>query len=137
MNRFCTIALTAVLLFTQPGWANPPALEMPDSIQASLQTGQAHQLAVHFDKTIELVIDSESVNFSSVQAAHAELILNTFFKKHPPRAFKYLYRGSSNRLQYGTGTYQSSGQTFSVYVLLRRTGTNQFVINTLQFRQTA
>ncbi len=136
MRPFLFLLLTAVLLLTQSGWTSPVA-ELPDSIRVSLQTGQAHRLAAHFDKTIELVIDSESVNFQSVAATHAELILNTFFKKHPPLTFRYLYRGASNRLLYGTGTYQSSGQTFAVYVLLRRTSTNQYLINTLQFRQTA
>jgi Domain of unknown function (DUF4783) len=136
MNRFVLIALLMTLLLTQPGVAGPPA-ELPDGIRVSLLTGQAHGLATHFDKTIELVIDSEAINFTTVRAGQAELILNTFFKKHPPLKFQYLYLGQSSRLKYGTGTYQSGGQMFSVYMLLRRTTTNEYVINTLQFRQTA
>ncbi len=138
MNCFLSFFLTTVFLLTQPGQATSTTEEdVPDSIRVAIQTGDAHYLAASFDKTLEFVIDSESVNFSSIRAGHAEVILDGFFKKHPPSRFRFVQTGASNRLQYGTGVYQSSGETFSVYITLRRTETNEYVINALQFRQTA
>jgi hypothetical protein len=137
MHFLPLFSLTVLLLLTHPGRIDPDTDDIPDSIRLSLQAGQANQLAAHFEKTIQLVIDSEGIEFPGIRADHAELILNTFFRKHPPSSFRYLDRGTAERMYYLTGSYQSGGQTFSVYMLLRRNETNQYVISTLQFRQTA
>jgi hypothetical protein len=133
MKPIATGLLALCLLLQSPGRAASP--DAPDEIRQSLQTGQAHALATHFARTIELVIDAEAINFPSVGATHAELILSTFFKKYPPVTFRYLYQGNTAGLRYGTGTYRSGGKTFSVYVLMRQGTNKQFVINTLQFRR--
>lgn len=104
-------------------------------IKQYMQGGQAHQLADLFDKKIELVIEPEAVDFSSITASHAELILRAFFRKHPPRNFQYIYQGNTSRLQYSTGVYKSDGQTFSIYVLMRQDAQGQYVINTLHVRK--
>lgn len=109
--------------------------DITQTLRTSLRRGDAGQLSARFAKTIELVIDTEKVDFSSVQATHAELILRSFFRKYPPQGFQFVYRGASDRLRYTTGTYQTNGQTFSVYVLMRQTSDQQFVINALQFRK--
>ncbi len=114
-------------------------------VQRSLRTGSARQLAAYFDTTIELIIDTEAVEFQSVEAAHAELILKSFFRRHPPQRFQYVYQGMSDHQYYSSGNYQSGGQRFQVYVLMREkkgqdthSGVNQpqqYVINTLHFRK--
>ena len=118
---------------------------MATVVQRSLRTGSARQLAAYFDTTIELIIDTEAVEFQSVDAAHAELILKSFFRRHPPQQFQYVYQGTSDHQHYSTGSYQSSGQRFQVYVLMREKKSqeghsgenqpNQYVINTLHFRK--
>lgn len=105
------------------------------AVRLSLRAGDAGQLSARFAKTIELVIDTEKVEFSSVQATHAEMILRSFFRKYPPQGFEFVYRGASDRLRYSTGTYETNGQTFAVYVLMRQTANQQFVINALHFRK--
>ncbi len=103
----------------------------------SLRGGQAHELALCFDRQIELVIDAETVDFPVVRAEQAEQILKTFFKKYPPRNFQYVYQGSTARMRYSTGTYQSNGQTFSVYVLMQQSARQPggYVVNTLHLRK--
>jgi hypothetical protein len=112
--------------------SNPSVNEI---IRSSFRAGNAGDLAIHFDKQLELLIDSEAVDFSEVRAKHAELILTTFFKKHPPQDFQYVYQGGSAHLRYVTGLYQSAGQRFSVYLLMRQDARQRFVINTLHLRK--
>lgn len=108
---------------------------MTDTIRTSLTTGNARQLSSHFAKTIELVIDAENVKFTALEATHAQLILRSFFRRHPPHDFHFIYKGTSDRLRYNTGTYETDGRTFAVYVLMRQTSDQHYLINTLHFRE--
>lgn len=123
-----------LLLWLLPG---KPLTEtdISQTVGTSLRSGDASRLSAQFAKTIELVIDTENVEFQAVQATHAELILRSFFRKYPPHSFQFVYRGSSDRLRYSTGTYETSGQVFAVYVLMRQTSDNHYVINALHFRK--
>lgn len=112
-----------------------PKADIFQIIHTSLCNGDAAQLSTQFAKNIELVIDTEEVKFPSLQATHAELILRSFFRKYPPHRFQFVYSGGSNRLRYSTGTYETQGQAFTVYVLMRQTNNQRFVINTLHFRK--
>jgi hypothetical protein len=109
--------------------------DITQTVGVSLRSGDASGLSARFAKTIELVIDAEKVEFPAVQATHAELILRSFFRKYPPHNFQFVYRGASDRLRYSTGTYETDGQTFSVYVLMRQTSDHTYVINALHFRK--
>lgn len=109
--------------------------DITQTVKLSLRSGDAAQLSARFAKTIELVIDAEKVEFQSVQATHAEMILRSFFRKYPPHNFQFVYRGASDRLRYSTGTYESNGQTFAVYVLMRQINDQQFAIKALHFRK--
>jgi hypothetical protein len=109
--------------------------DITQTVGVSLRSGDASRLSARFAKTIELVIDTEKVEFPAVQATHAELILRSFFRKYPPHRFQFVYRGATDRLRYSTGTYETDGQTFSVYVLMRQTSDQHYVINALHFRK--
>lgn len=113
----------------------PANIQMNEVIRSSFRSGSAQTLAAHFDRQLELLIDTEAVDFPEVRAKHAELILNTFFKKHPPQGFQYVYQGGSERLRYITGLYQTGGKRFSVYLLMRQDARHRFVINTLHLRR--
>ncbi|MBD2699080.1 DUF4783 domain-containing protein [Spirosoma sp. BT702] len=110
-------------------------VDITQAVGTSLRSGDASQLSTRFAKNIELVIDTEHVEFSSVQSTHAALILRSFFKKYPPQSFQFIYRGASDKLRYSTGTYVTGGQLFSVYVLMRQNANQQFTINALHFRK--
>ncbi|MFD2572628.1 DUF4783 domain-containing protein [Spirosoma soli] len=109
--------------------------DITQTVCASLRSGDASQLSTRFAKSIELVIDAEKVEFSSVQATHAALILRSFFRKYPPHNFQFVYSGASDHLRYSTGTYETNGQTFAVYVLIRQTNGQRFAIQALHFRK--
>lgn len=109
--------------------------DITQGLGVSLRKGDAGQLSARFAKTIELVIDTEKVDFHALQATHAELILRSFFRKYPPHGFQFVYRRASDKRRYSTGLYETNGQVFSVYVLMRQTPDNQYVINALHFRK--
>ncbi|WP_316933124.1 DUF4783 domain-containing protein [Spirosoma radiotolerans] len=113
----------------------PSETDITQMVGTSLRNGDAVRLSARFAKTIELVIDTENVDFQALQATHAELILRSFFRKYPPHGFQFVYRGASDKLRYTTGTYETGGQVFSVYVLMRQTPDHQYAINALHFRK--
>jgi hypothetical protein len=131
--------ILAGFLFTLFVWLLPTKhvtdVDIIQILKISLQSGDAAQLSARFARNIELVIDAEKVEFQSVQATHAEMILRSFFRKYPPHHFQFVYRGASDHLQYSTGTYETNGQTFSVYVLMRQISDQQFAIKALHFRK--
>lgn len=127
------------LLFTLFVWVLPGEVlyetDVTQAVGISLRNGDAGQLSARFAKTIELVIDTEKVDFQALQATHAELILRSFFRKYPPHGFQFVYRRASDKRRYSTGIYETDGQVFSVYVLMRQTPDHHYVINALHFRK--
>ncbi|WP_020604332.1 DUF4783 domain-containing protein [Spirosoma spitsbergense] len=123
-----------LLVWVTPG-KNTVGNNISQTVVVSMRSGDASRLSTGFARTIELVIDSERVDFPAVQADHAQLILRSFFRKYPPRRFQLTYEGSADRLRYSTGTYESNGKQFSVYVLMHQTNSQQYVINALHFRK--
>lgn len=137
MNYLVSLLLILLLWMASRELPVEPAsdADVIKTIRTSLLTGDAGQLSACFAKTIELVIDAEKVDFPALSTSHAELILRSFFRKHPPQGFRFVHQGTSARLHYRTGTYTTDGQTFTVYILMRRTTNRQYVINTLHFRK--
>lgn len=123
------LLLTAGLVET----TQPARALLTETIRTALNQGDAGQLSAHFAPTLELLIDTERIRFPGVPADHAGLILRSFFQRYPPRGFRFQYQGHSERLDYSTGTYQTTGQPFTVYVLMRPQN-GQYVISALHFR---
>ncbi|TAE91213.1 MAG: DUF4783 domain-containing protein, partial [Runella slithyformis] len=83
-NAFIFILTVGLLSsFIEP--TKPREVEIAEKIKSSIRTGNAQSLADHFEKNLELVIDTEKVSFRNVRSDQAGVILKTFFKKHPPK----------------------------------------------------
>ncbi|WP_394989983.1 DUF4783 domain-containing protein [Emticicia sp.] len=110
--------------------------ELADRIRMSFRAGNPQMLASCLNQNIELVIDSEKINFQKISSQQAEQIFKSFFQKNPPLAFQYVYQGASNaNLRYSVGTYRSRNKDFLVYILVKRSDANKYVIETIQFRE--
>ena len=110
--------------------------ELADRIRMSFRGGNSRMLASCLNQQVELVIDSEKIDFRKISSQQAEQILKSFFQKNPPLAFQYVYQGASNAdLRYSVGTYRSRNKDFLVYILVRRADANKYVIDTIQFRE--
>ncbi|MEZ0483408.1 DUF4783 domain-containing protein [Fibrella aquatica] len=122
------IAWTALSCFTS-------VTDPTQAIGASIKTGEAHQLAAFFDTKLELRVDPVGVDFPSVRADQAEVIMRSFFKKYPPGRFMPTEQGSTTNLRYTTGTYWSGSRSFRVNVLMRQTTPGQYRIHAIQVNE--
>jgi hypothetical protein len=110
--------------------------ELADRIRMSFRAGNSRMLASCLNQQVELVIDSEKIDFQKISAQQAEQIFKSFFQKNPPLTFQYEYQGASNaHLRYSVGTYRSRNKDFLVYILVRKAEANKYVIDTIQFRE--
>lgn len=100
--------------------------------RAAVKAGSSKALGKYLGNEIELnLLNSKS----RVERTQAEQKLKTFFSNHPPQAFQYDHKGSSDEgLIYVIGTYKSNNESFRVYILFRPKG-NDYVIDTLDFRK--
>lgn len=95
--------------------------EVMNSARSALKSGDSKELAQHFNGNIELIIESENVDFDKVSDTQAELILKTFFQKYPAKNFNFVHQGSSPEgLQFSTGTYESGSTSFLVYIVVKQ-----------------
>jgi Domain of unknown function (DUF4783) len=134
IRRSVSTLLTALLLLI-----TTTSLTLENDINSliskAVQAGKAAPLAPYFDKQIELKIDALQVDYNTVSARHAELILSTFFRKYPPHRFEYIYMGGSGNLLYRTGSYYTGEDQYQVYVIMHRRTDKRVVIHSLQFRK--
>jgi len=134
-NKLWTLLIGVITLSSFISVGSPSDVEIAEKIKGSIKSGNAHTLADHFEKSLELVIDAERVDFRRVRHEQAELILRNFFKKYPPKDFRYGFQGTASKVRYCTATYQTlSGSKFQVYILMRVTE-NDYLINTLHFKK--
>ena len=111
-------------------------IELSEKIRSSLKNGNYKMLSTCFDNQIELIIDSDKIDFQKIQVNQAEQIFKSFFQKNPPLSFQYIYQGTSNKdLRYNVGSFKSRKKDFVVYMLIKKSGKDRYVINTMQFRE--
>jgi Domain of unknown function (DUF4783) len=110
------IFLLLLFSFTSPKKADA---DISIQIKNAIKLGDAHQLSAFFDQNLELVIDSEKVDYNKINNTHAELILKSFFKKKPPKAFYYEYQGNTASIRYCTGNYSSGTEQYWVYIIIK------------------
>ncbi|WP_337044146.1 DUF4783 domain-containing protein [Emticicia sp. 17c] len=110
--------------------------EITDRIRLSFRGGNPKMLASCLNNEIELVIDSEKIDFQKISSEQAEQIFKSFFQRNPPLSFQYVYQGASTTdLKYSVGNYRSRNKDFLVYILVKKDIHNKFVIDTIQFRE--
>jgi hypothetical protein len=110
--------------------------ELTDRIRMSFKGGNPKMLASCLSQEIELVIDSEKIDFQKISSQQAEQIFKLFFQHNPPLSFQYVYQGASNvDLRYSVANYRSRNKDFLVYILVKRGENNKYVIDTIQFRE--
>ena len=104
------------------------------NIKYAIKKGDANMLASYFDQNLELVIDSENVDFSKINTTHAKLILKSFFKKNPPTDFQYEYQGATTSIRYCTGSYRSVNEKYWVYIIIKNRNA-KLAIGSIHFKK--
>lgn len=130
MKHFLSALLLSVLVCI--GYESKAQGEVTSGASTALKGGNSRELAKYFNNSIELIIESDNVEFDKVSNTQAELVLKTFFQKNPAKDFHYVHQGASPEgLQYSTGTYQSSTGSFQVYILMKQYQ-GRYLINKIQ-----
>jgi hypothetical protein len=110
--------------------------ELADRIRMSFRSGNSKMLSMCLNQDIELVIDSEKIDYQHIGSQQAEILLKSFFQKNPPISFQYVYQGSSNSdVRYSVGNYKSRNKDFLIYILTKKTANGKYMVNTIQFRE--
>lgn len=130
--KFRSFAFLLGILFLFAGSKSENDISI--NIKNAIKTGDAHALSTYFDKNLELVIDSEKVDYTKINTTHAELILKSFFKKKPPKDFKYEYQGATASIRYCTGNYKSGVEQYWVYIIIKNRN-DKLAIGSIHFKK--
>ena len=89
------------------------AVDLYDEIGTAIRNGDARQLAIYFDNTVDVtILDKENV----YSKAQAEFVIKDFFSKNPPKTFNIIHKGSSPEgTQYAIGNLVTeNGKTLRI-----------------------
>lgn len=110
--------------------------EIAGLIESSFRHGDADLLEDLLSNELELVIDSEKIEFAKISKERASHILSSFFKTNPPVEFSYVYQGTTSKtLRYSVANYKSKNKEFKIYMLIKEDADHTYGIKTLQMRE--
>lgn len=136
MKPLKSIILYIPLLFLTAFIVTPASAQesaVSTKISKALKAGNATQLAVYFNASIDLAIPGDEGTYSKKQA---EQIMKMFFTNNPVKSFVLEHTGNSNSgSHYLIGSYKcDSNKIFRVYVLIKSRD-NKELIQQLQFEE--
>jgi hypothetical protein len=101
-------------------------------ITSALSTGNAGELANHFNTMIDLSIPGTEDSFGKTQATR---ILQDFFSKYPVKSYKANKQGSStDGSQFSIGRMDAGNKIFRVYYLMKKS-TDKYLIHQFQIQE--
>ena len=69
-------------------------IDIIEEVTSHIKEANVKELSLYFDVTVELTIQERENSYSKAQA---EIILKNFFMKYPPKSFKVMHRGASEK----------------------------------------
>ncbi|MGC1391401.1 MAG: DUF4783 domain-containing protein [Bacteroidales bacterium] len=91
--------------------------KIPGGISTAIKTGNAAELSMYMNSTIELLLlDKEDFYKKKV----AETILKDFFAEYHAKDFTIRHQGAKNDAQYAIGNLKTEKGDFRVYFLLKK-----------------
>lgn len=120
--QFISLVISTILLFVNVEISK--AGDLPDGIVNSLKTGNAKELAKHFNANIDLTLIDKQEIYSKTQA---ELILKEFFSKNVPSNFTIIHQGEKEGSKYVIGNLTTSKGTFRVSLFLKSQDNTQVI----------
>lgn len=96
----------------------------------AIEKGSASELGKLLGEEARVTLNSAN---EAEGATKAEKALRKFFADHPATAFKTIHQGSSSEgLRYAIGKYQSDGNEYRVYLVVKREK-GSYVIDKIDF----
>ena len=97
--------------------ATPMPPDEFDIIGSFIRTGDAHGIALHFDRNVDIKTEDKSITYSKNQA---ELVLREFFQHVHPKGFNIIHRGSSAKgARYIIGTLETNQGNYRCFVYVK------------------
>jgi hypothetical protein len=90
--------------------------QVPDKIYSALRTGNATELAQHFNNNVELVILDKEGIFSKNQA---EFIIKDFFAKNKPVVYTKLHEGGKDASHFVIGQLTTTTGKFRISFFMK------------------
>lgn len=104
--------------------------DITKSIANAIRKGNATELAVYFNSSIDLTVLGKEGSYSKAQA---EQIVKEFFAKNTPKSFEIKHQGtSSDGSYYAIGTLITNNGSYRTYFLIKNIANKNF-IQQLQF----
>ena len=127
------VTLLFLLVAFHPIPATAQESLVTDKISKALKAGNATQLAIHFNASLDLSIPGDEGTYSKKQA---EQIMKLFFTNNPIQSFELEHSGNSNSgSHYLIGSYESTNKkSYRVYILIKGRDKNE-LIQQLQFEE--
>ncbi len=117
--------MQTVSLFGQP--------ELPDEIKKAFVSGNSEQLALFFDRNVELMLLERGDVYSKEQA---QLIMKNFFANQVPESFTIESESREDSTNYALALFQTRKTNYRVFIAYRKlnkkTIVNQMVISEVQ-----
>ncbi|MFT5723148.1 MAG: hypothetical protein ACI9JN_000257 [Bacteroidia bacterium] len=128
-STLALIALTISLLTM--GFAHPNQ-DIFSDFESAIAGGNATKFSQYLSSSVELELPGEVEGIYSKQ--QTVVILNRFFDKYPPTAFKIVHRGSSaSGSKFAVGDYTTGEEkTFRVTVFVKKQG-DKYLIQEIEF----
>jgi hypothetical protein len=118
MKRIFTFLPIAVLFCSFTAWQGI------NEVITALKSGNASQVAKHFDNTVDLSLPGKnsSVSYSKSQA---ELVLKDFFVSNGAKGFDVKHAGGNSGDQYTIGTLVTRNGSFRTTIFMKQRGEAQ------------
>jgi Domain of unknown function (DUF4783) len=123
MKRFFTLIITTALLSSFTLFLSI------DEVVNALKKGDAAQIAVYFDNTVEITMPDKSNNYSKNQA---EIVLRDFFATNGVKTFEVNHKGENGGSQFCIGTLVTKNGSFRTTVFMKQKNDKQ-VLQEIRF----
>jgi hypothetical protein len=124
MKTLKIVLLYFILFVTLPN-AYAQLAQVPNSIIAAFQEGNAGSLSASLNDNVELVIGNQNDVYSKQQAS---AILADFFRKYRVTGFDLLHKGNKDAASFAIGTLKTNSGNYRVYFLIRKNEIQQLRI---------
>ena len=125
-----TVSYLIVIISIVAASILPSQNDIITNVRDAIKAGSSREIGKLLDQNIDMTLDGKMKSYSKAQA---EFMLRDFFKDNPPSSFTIVHQGASKSgLPYAIGEYVSSGNTYTVWVRVKKIK-EIFVVHEISF----
>lgn len=105
--------------------------QIVDNISSAVKMGNASELSNYYNSTVEIIIDGADKVYTKSQA---QMVMNDFFKKNPPKDFEIAHKSKREDSQFLIGDLKTvTDKNYRVIFLLRE-GSGRTLIHQIRIQ---